>query len=125
MPPKRSKKSFQLGGSRVNKFGQLEYQIIPVVNGKPQLGGAFWDKAWKWVKGAANSVARVAAPVVAPVHDAIKKSGIIGNLASTLPGAAGPVAGMVAKQLGYGRKQGGAGRRPVAVRRGNALRAAR
>lgn len=123
----RSKK-FQLGGSRLDKFGRLEYQIIPVVNGKPQLGGAFWDGAWKWIKGAANTVKKAVAPVASPLHDVIKKSGIVGQLASQLPGPAGMAAGMLAKQAGYGRKRkqaGGATAGRRIVKKGNAIRAAR
>lgn len=115
MPPKssrsKSKRKYQIGGSRTTKSGDLEVQVIPIVNGKPQLGGAFWDKAWKWVKGAANTVGNVVKPVIAPLHDAVKKSGIIGNAVAGF----NPAAGMVAKQLGYGR----------IIKRSNAMRAAR
>lgn len=115
MPPKssrsKSKRTYQIGGSRTTKSGVLEVQVIPIVNGKPQYGGAFWDGAWKWVKGAAKSVGNFVKPAIAPLHDAVKKSGIIGNAVA----AYNPAAGLVAKQFGYGK----------VVKRGNAMRAAR
>ena len=111
----------QFGGSRKNG---AEILVIPVVNGKPQVGGAFWDKAWRWAKGAAKSVAKVAKPLIKPIHDVVKASGVIGNTLSTIPGV-GPVAGGIARHYGYGRQSGGMRRGDRIVRRGNAMRAAR
>ncbi len=90
---------FQLGGARrIGKNGKEQVYII-------QDGKGFWGDAWKWVKGAAGTV-----------HDVVKKSGVLGRVASTVPGLGGVVAGTLARQAGYGYQQGGL----IAPLRGNA-----
>lgn len=98
--PKKAKKV-----AKAPRVGQRR-----IKNGKEQIymiqgGRGFWGDAWKFVKKAAGGV-----------HDVVKKSGIIGNTLSTIPGFAGKLGGFAAKQAGYGQR--GAGGR--FVKQGNA-----
>ena len=95
------------GGARV----PLYYCSGRIGAGGKRVGRGFFSSLWKGVKSAVPAVFNVA-------KDAVKKSGILGNLASSIPGV-GAAAGAATRALGYGRS--GAGMLPGRTRAANSL----
>lgn len=60
-------------------------------------GGFGWGDVWDGVKSVGRAIG-------GPVHDIVKKTGLIGKALSYVP-IAGPALGTVARAVGYGRRR--------------------
>lgn len=100
------------GGKKGKKRGGLypQYASLPigsemVLGGKRMrhMGGGFFSDVWSGIK----NVASKALPAIGNLaNEALKKSGVVSTGLSMIPGV-GPVASMLARSQGYGRKRGG------------------